>query len=137
MYALEEEVSALKEKLRHSDDQLATVQGAQASLVKGNDALTHLFEGEDVQGVLSHFDDKLRHARSGLEAEKSSRADLEMYVAFANAQKTLLKDELDKVKLQLREVRARLESSALMCKYIFGSYNCFIVVIFRIFVCQL
>ncbi|XP_021944624.1 rab GTPase-binding effector protein 1 isoform X2 [Folsomia candida] len=106
---LEEEVSALKEKLRHSDDQLATVQGAQASLVKGNDALTHLFEGEDVQGVLSHFDDKLRHARSGLEAEKSSRADLEMYVAFANAQKTLLKDELDKVKLQLREVRASYE----------------------------
>jgi hypothetical protein len=41
---LEEEVSALKEKLRHSDDQLATVQGAQASLVKGNDALAILLE---------------------------------------------------------------------------------------------
>lgn len=56
---LEEEVSALKEKLRRSDDQLAAVQGAQACLIKGNDAFTHLFEGEDVQGVLTQFDDKV------------------------------------------------------------------------------
>jgi hypothetical protein len=44
---------------------------------------------------------------TGLEAEKSSRADLEMYVAFANAQKTLLQEELDKTKLLLRELRQK------------------------------
>lgn len=48
---------------------------------------------------------QLRTAQNGLEAEKSSRADLEMYVAFANAQKTLLQDELDKLKPELRDLR--------------------------------
>jgi len=42
---------------------------------------------------------------TGLEAEKSSRADLEMYVAFANAQKTLLQEELDKAKTTIKEQR--------------------------------
>lgn len=61
---MEEEVSVLKEKLRESDNQLAALQGAQASLVKGNDALTHLLEGDDVQSVLSQFDDKVSGERN-------------------------------------------------------------------------
>ncbi|ODN02630.1 Rab GTPase-binding effector protein 1 [Orchesella cincta] len=106
---LEEELVALKEKVRNSDEQLAALQSAQASLVKGNDALTIFLQGKDVQDVLTQLDDKLRTAQNGLEAEKSSRADLEMYVAFANAQKTLLQDELDKSKLELRDLKEQLD----------------------------
>ncbi|CAL8137354.1 unnamed protein product [Orchesella dallaii] len=106
---LEEELVALKEKVRNSDEQLAALQSAQASLVKGNDALTLFLQGKDVQEVLTQLDDKLRTAQNGLEAEKSSRADLEMYVAFANAQKTLLQDELDKSKLELRDLKDQLD----------------------------
>jgi len=56
---LEEEVSALKEKLRHSDDQLGALQSVQASLVKGNDALTHILEGQDAQGFLTQIDERV------------------------------------------------------------------------------
>lgn len=33
-----------------------------------------------------------------------------MYVAFANAQKTLLQDELDKLKPELRDLREKYEN---------------------------
>ena len=58
---LEEELTALKDKVRNSDDQLAALQNAQASLVKGNDALTVLLQGENVEGVsvLAQLDDKV------------------------------------------------------------------------------
>jgi hypothetical protein len=56
---LEEEISVLKEKLRTSDDQLAALQGAQATLVKGNDAFAAILQGQDVQGFLVQFDEKV------------------------------------------------------------------------------
>lgn len=56
---LEEELVALKEKVRKSDEQLAALQNAQESLVKGNDALTLFLQGKDVQDVLTQLDDKV------------------------------------------------------------------------------
>lgn len=56
---LEEELVALKEKVRTSDEQLAALQNAQESLVKGNDALTLFLQGKDVQDVLTQLDDKV------------------------------------------------------------------------------
>jgi len=48
---------------------------------------------------------QLRETLCGLEAEKSSRADLEMYVALVNTQKTLFQEDLEKAKTQMRELR--------------------------------
>lgn len=56
---LEEELVALKVKVRNSDEQLAALQNAQESLVKGNDALTLFLQGKDVQDVLTQLDDKV------------------------------------------------------------------------------
>lgn len=57
---LEEELVALKEKVRKSDEQLAAFQSAQESLVKGNEALALFLEGKDVPDVLTQLDDKVR-----------------------------------------------------------------------------
>jgi len=56
---LEEEVAALKNKVRASDEQLAALQNAQASLVKGNDALSTLLQDHNAQGVLTQLDEKV------------------------------------------------------------------------------
>lgn len=40
-----------------------------------------------------------------LEAEKASRADLELYTAILNTQKTALNDDVDRLRTQLTELR--------------------------------
>lgn len=61
---LEEELIALKEKVRNSDEQLAALNNAQESLVKGNDALALFLQGKDVQEVLTQLDDKVNKITS-------------------------------------------------------------------------
>lgn len=48
---------------------------------------------------------QLKGLSSTLEAEKASRADLELYTAILNTQKTALTDDVDRLRAQLTELR--------------------------------
>lgn len=77
---MEQEIAALKSKLTVAEDR---VKELEASKVK-----------------------ELNHV---LEAEKSCRTDLEMYVAVLNTQKSVLQEDAEKLRKELHEVCHRLE----------------------------
>ena len=45
----------------------------------------------------------MKELNESLRTEKSSRTDLEMYVAVLNTQKTVLQEETDKLRSELKE----------------------------------
>ena len=47
--------------------------------------------------------DRLRELSKNLELEKSSRSDLEMYVAVLSAQKSAIQNEAEKIKADLQD----------------------------------
>ncbi|XP_035213175.1 rab GTPase-binding effector protein 1-like isoform X2 [Stegodyphus dumicola] len=108
---LEEEIKALKDKLRATDEQLRLYETAFADLVKGlgSDALSEMIKGKGPAEVVEHLDEKLTSLSQGLQAEKASRSDLEMYVAVLNTQKAVMQEDMDKIKLELQEVCQLLE----------------------------
>lgn len=77
---MEKEIAALKEKLTEAEEK---VKELEASKVK----------------ELNHY----------LEAEKSCRTDLEMYVAVLNTQKSVLQEDAEKLRKELHEVCHLLE----------------------------
>nr|XP_003228319.1 PREDICTED: rab GTPase-binding effector protein 1 [Anolis carolinensis] len=77
---MEKEIATLKEKLVESEDRIKELE---ASKVK----------------ELNHY----------LEAEKSCRTDLEMYVAVLNTQKSVLQEDAEKLRKELHEVCRLLE----------------------------
>ncbi|XP_021550263.1 rab GTPase-binding effector protein 1 isoform X4 [Neomonachus schauinslandi] len=77
---MEKEIAALKDKLTEAEDK---VKELEASKVK----------------ELNHY----------LEAEKSCRTDLEMYVAVLNTQKSVLQEDAEKLRKELHEVCHLLE----------------------------
>nr|XP_060612960.1 rab GTPase-binding effector protein 1 [Anolis sagrei ordinatus] len=77
---MEKEIATLKEKLMESDERIKELE---ASKVK----------------ELNHY----------LEAEKSCRTDLEMYVAVLNTQKSVLQEDAEKLRKELHEVCRLLE----------------------------
>uniref|UniRef100_K7EAF9 Rab GTPase-binding effector protein 1 n=2 Tax=Ornithorhynchus anatinus TaxID=9258 RepID=K7EAF9_ORNAN len=77
---MEKEIAALKEKLTEAEDKIKELE---ASKVK----------------ELNHY----------LEAEKSCRTDLEMYVAVLNTQKSVLQEDAEKLRKELHEVCRLLE----------------------------
>ncbi|XP_072834417.2 rab GTPase-binding effector protein 1 [Pogona vitticeps] len=77
---MEKEITALKEKLTEAEDRIKELE---ASKVK----------------ELNHY----------LEAEKSCRTDLEMYVAVLNTQKSVLQEDAEKLRKELHEVCHLLE----------------------------
>lgn len=108
---LEEEIKALKDKLRSTDEQLHVYEAAFTGLVHGlgSGTLSDAVRGSSPAEVLSHLDDKLTSLCKGLQAEKASRSDLEMYVAVLNTQKTVMQDEMDQMRKQFQEVCQLLE----------------------------
>ncbi|XP_010814201.1 rab GTPase-binding effector protein 1 isoform X3 [Bos indicus] len=77
---MEKEIAALKDKLTEAEDKIKELE---ASKVK----------------ELNHY----------LEAEKSCRTDLEMYVAVLNTQKSVLQEDAEKLRKELHEVCHLLE----------------------------
>ncbi|XP_060219357.1 rab GTPase-binding effector protein 1 isoform X4 [Meriones unguiculatus] len=77
---MEKEIAALKDKLTDAEDKIKELE---ASKVK----------------ELNHY----------LEAEKSCRTDLEMYVAVLNTQKSVLQEDAEKLRKELHEVCHLLE----------------------------
>lgn len=108
---LEEEIKALKDKLRSTDEQLRMYETAFSGLVKGlgSDSLSEIMKGKSPAEVVEHLDEKLTSLSQGLQAEKASRSDLEMYVAVLNTQKAVMQEDMDRIKQELQEVCHLLE----------------------------
>lgn len=108
---LEEEIKALKDKLRSTDEQLHVYEAAFTGLVHGlgSGTLSDAVRGSSPAEILSHLDDKLTSLCKGLQAEKASRSDLEMYVAVLNTQKTVMQEDMDQLRKQFQEVCNLLE----------------------------
>ncbi|GFT27011.1 rab GTPase-binding effector protein 1 [Trichonephila clavipes] len=108
---LEEEIKALKDKLRSTDEQLREYETAFANLVKGlgSDSLSEMIKGKGPAEVVKHLDEKLISLSQGLQAEKASRSDLEMYVAVLNTREAAWQADMDKLRLELQEVCQLLE----------------------------
>ncbi|XP_045121042.1 rab GTPase-binding effector protein 1-like isoform X2 [Portunus trituberculatus] len=107
---LEEEIHALKEKIRAQDAQLRAHEAQQAAALHTADLVAPLLQGTDTAQVVQQLDDKLKGICSTLEAEKASRADLELYTAILNTQKTALTDEVDRLRSQMTELRQSYET---------------------------
>lgn len=103
---LEEEIRALKEKLRAADGQ---IQAYETNVTANLDSSTESADRKLVQDVGSDIDEKLKGLHEGLQAEKSSRSDLEMYVEVLQSQKATLVNEADELRKQLREVYELLD----------------------------
>ncbi|KAB0406271.1 hypothetical protein E2I00_014316 [Balaenoptera physalus] len=78
---MEKEIAALKDKLTEAEDKIKEL------------------EASKVVKELNHY----------LEAEKSCRTDLEMYVAVLNTQKSVLQEDAEKLRKELHEVCHLLE----------------------------
>ncbi|KAK7080238.1 Zinc ion binding [Halocaridina rubra] len=107
---LEEEINALKEKIRAQDAQLRAHEAQQAASLHTADVVAPLLQGTDTAQVVQQLDEKLKGVSNTLEAEKASRADLELYTAILNTQKTALTDEVDRLRTQLTELRQTYET---------------------------
>uniref|UniRef100_A0A8D0GU51 Rab GTPase-binding effector protein 1 n=1 Tax=Sphenodon punctatus TaxID=8508 RepID=A0A8D0GU51_SPHPU len=77
---MEKEIATLKEKLTESEEKIKELEASKVT-------------------ELNHY----------LEAEKSSRTDLEMYVAVLNTQKSVLQEDAEKLRKELHEVCHLLE----------------------------
>lgn len=77
---MEQEIAALKTKLCSSEDRVKELEAA-----------------------------KVKELNHVLEAEKSCRTDLEMYVAVLNTQKSVLQEDAEKLRKELHEVCHKLE----------------------------
>ncbi|XP_076036235.1 rab GTPase-binding effector protein 1-like isoform X3 [Oratosquilla oratoria] len=106
---LEEEIFALKEKLREQDAQLRAHEAQQQAAIESSDIMGQLLQGKPTSEVLQELDEKLKGVSSNLEVEKSTRADLEMYVAIQNAKNTALQNEYDRLRSQMTELKLILE----------------------------
>ncbi|XP_066303130.1 rab GTPase-binding effector protein 1-like isoform X6 [Branchiostoma lanceolatum] len=117
---MEKEITSLKEKLRLSQDRIRELEGRPRSstvsdptaaagelssvdtAIRTSTSEVLLKEGEDLG-------ERVRELNHYLEVEKSSRTDLEMYVAVLNTQKTVLQEDADKLRSELHDVCRLLE----------------------------
>lgn len=108
---LEEEIKVLKDKLRSTDEQVQMYEKAFSGLVNGlgSNPFAEVVSGKTPTEVIEHLDETYGSLSQGLQAEKASRSDLEMYVAVLNTQKTVMQDDMDRMKKQLEEVCSLLE----------------------------
>ncbi|KAB7494077.1 Rab GTPase-binding effector protein 1 [Armadillidium nasatum] len=102
---LEEEIRALKDKIREQDTQLRMHESQQQMDIKTAEVLAPLFQGKSADELVQELDEKLKGMKMTLEVEKASRADLELYTAILNTQKTALTDTIDRLREQLAELR--------------------------------
>ncbi|CAL4060506.1 unnamed protein product, partial [Meganyctiphanes norvegica] len=106
---LEEEILALKQKLRAQDAQLRAHEAQQAASLHTAELVAPLLEGRETTDLVKELDVKLKGMSTTLEAEKASRADLELYTAILNTQKTALTEDVDRLRNSLAELRLNYE----------------------------
>jgi len=69
----------------------------------------------------------MKELNQHLETEKSSRTDLEMYVAVLNTQKSVLQEEVDKLRSELQQGKqcpCKVQHTADVLTSLFLSRNC-------------
>ncbi|GAB1603833.1 GTPase-binding effector 1-like isoform X2 [Argonauta hians] len=105
---LEEEIKLLKTKLQESDDKVKDLE-KQLSDISVDEVMAKLYDTKKSPS-LPEFDEnidpeeKIQQLMKYLKAEKSSRTDLEMFVAVLNTQKSVLHTENDTLRTELHEV---------------------------------
>lgn len=106
---LEQEISSLKTKLKDSQEKL---QIAEAKIKAGEHKIQERKPESEESLSREKFDEmqeKVRELNQYLEAERSSRTDLEMYVAVLNTQKGVLQEDSEKLRKELHNVCRLLE----------------------------
>lgn len=110
---LEEEIKALKNKVQESDDKVKDLE-KQLAEVSVDEAMAKVCDAKKSPS-LPEFDEntepeeKIQQLMKYLKVEKSSRTDLEMFVAVLNTQKSVLQTENETLKSELHEVCRMLE----------------------------
>lgn len=105
---LEEEIKFLKNRVQESDDKIRDLE-KQLSDISVDEAMAKVYDAKKSPS-LPEFDDnidpeeKIQQLMKYLKAEKSSRTDLEMFVAVLNTQKSVLQTENDTLRTELHEV---------------------------------
>lgn len=106
---LEEELSLFKAKLKDAQEKLHIAEAK----IKEEEAksLERKFEGEESfsREKFDEMQEKIKELNQYLEAERSSRTDLEMYVAVLNTQRGILQEDSDKLRNELHNVCRLLE----------------------------
>ncbi|XP_067393943.1 rab GTPase-binding effector protein 1 isoform X1 [Emydura macquarii macquarii] len=96
---MEKEIAVLKEKLTEAEEKIKELEASK----KPN--ILKIPKDPENSGVTR----KVKELNHYLEAEKSCRTDLEMYVAVLNTQKSVLQEDAEKLRKELHEVCHLLE----------------------------
>lgn len=110
---LEEEIKSLKNQVQESDEKVKDLE-KQLAEVSVDEAMAKVCEAKKSPS-LPEFDEntepeeKIQQLMKYLKVEKSSRTDLEMFVAVLNTQKSVLQTENETLKSELHEVCRMLE----------------------------
>lgn len=87
---LEEEIKALKTKLRTADDQLQVYESSQAELVRGTQLLVEMAQDQSLHSILHDL-----RAKNGVQVSVPHQ---EMYMAIVNLERTALHVEKERLK---------------------------------------
>ncbi|XP_046841438.1 rab GTPase-binding effector protein 1-like isoform X2 [Xenia sp. Carnegie-2017] len=100
---LEEEIASLKSKLKTANEKITLLE-------EKKQELNVVTSPENLrENVTDSFEDKIKDLTQYLEAERSARTDLEMFVAVLNTQKAVLQEDADKLRKELHNVCRILE----------------------------
>ncbi|XP_028396421.1 rab GTPase-binding effector protein 1-like [Dendronephthya gigantea] len=102
---LEEEIASLKSKLKNANDKIVVLETKQEKRPVKSNAQQDMSHGSTSEET----DEKIKELSQYLEAERSARTDLEMFVAVLNTQKTVLQEDADKLRKELHNVCRLLE----------------------------
>lgn len=91
---MEKEIAVLKEKLTEAEEKIKELEASKKSNI------LKFPKDPEYSGATR----KVKELNHYLEAEKSSRTDLEMYVAVLNTQKSVLQEDAEKLRKELHEV---------------------------------
>ncbi|XP_057368871.1 rab GTPase-binding effector protein 1-like [Daphnia carinata] len=102
---LEEEIKALKDKLRYTDEQLRVYESNQAELVRGSELLNKIAEDESLESAIADLISRTElHTQDQL-----SQRDFGLFLAILNAQRTTLQEERERLRSQMQETCQLLE----------------------------
>ncbi|XP_038232129.1 rab GTPase-binding effector protein 1 isoform X1 [Dermochelys coriacea] len=91
---MEKEIAVLKEKLTEAEEKIKELEASK------NSNILKFPKDPEYSGATR----KVKELNHYLEAEKSCRTDLEMYVAVLNTQKSVLQEDAEKLRKELHEV---------------------------------
>ncbi|EFX69086.1 hypothetical protein DAPPUDRAFT_301185 [Daphnia pulex] len=102
---LEEEIKALKDKLRYTDEQLRVYESNQAELVRGSQLLDKIVEDESLESAITDL-----ISRTSMNTEDSlPHRDFGLFLAIVNAQRATLQEERERLRSQMQEACQLLE----------------------------